>query len=276
MNFFDHERDIKQLLILDEKRERVNKPPADKHWKGCYVISRNDHDNVHKLGVAWGEGGLFNRLKNYKICMPYKDEFYVQYIFVCDTKEKAKLLEKKILSRTDKLTDKRIAEQEFDDESKSKGLRSKEYRFSAKKQDLKDLLKAELNDHADLWRYTVIFGKNSWKIIPSTKKLANLQRPAATRTEKPSFADVDKPKTDIFIPGVAAPVPVKKGKVVWVVDKGDKMKGKLKALKGKLDGLVDEHGIYIHFDGKKGTWAYKKNTIYATKADAVADFAAYR
>ena len=97
--------------------------------------------------------------------MPYKDEFYVQYIFVCDTKEKSKLLEKKILARTDKLTDKRIAQQEFDDESKVKGRRSREYRFSAKKQDLKDLLKAELNDNIDLWRYTVVFGKNSWEIF---------------------------------------------------------------------------------------------------------------
>ena len=272
MNFFDHERTIKKLLILDGKRERVNKPPADKFWKGCYVISRNDHDNVHKLGVAWGEGGLFNRLKNYKICMLYQDEYYVQYIFMCDTKEKAKALEKRILSRTDKLTDKRIAEQEFDDEKVS-GVRSKEYRFSAKKQDLKDLLKAELNAHTDLWRYTIIFGTNSWKIISSTKKLTNLQRPAASRTEKPSFGDVEKPKVDTFIPGVAAPVKFKKGKVVWTVSK---TKDKLKAYKGRLDGRIEGDDWYVLWDGYKLAYAVKKNGIYATKADAEADFAAYR
>ena len=156
-----------------------------------------------------GRGWIVQPLEKLQNLYALQDEFYVQYIFVCDTKDKAKALEKRILSRTNKLTDKRIAEQEFDDESKSKGRKSREYRFSAKKQDLKDLLKAELNDNIDLWRYAVVFDKNSWKIIPSTKKLANLQRPAATRTEKLSFADVDKPKTDIFIPGVAAPVPVK-------------------------------------------------------------------
>ena len=258
------------------RRGNVNKPPADRHWKGCYVISRNNQDTVHKLGVAWGEGGLFNRLKNYKICMPYKDEYYVQYLFICQTKEKAKALERKILARTDKLTDTQIAEQVFDDESKVKGRRSKEYRFSAKKDDLTQLLIAELNDHTDLWRYAVIFGKNGWKIQVSPGKI-NFQRPAASRTDKPSFADADKPhlKVDSFIPGVAAPVTVKKGKVVWVVNKGRK-KGELKAIKGRLDGLVDKHGIYIHFDGKKGTWAYKKNEIFSTEADAKADFASYR
>ena len=274
MNFFDNERNIKQLLILNEKRERVDKPPADKHWKGCYVISRNDHDNVHKLGVAWGDGGLFNRLKNYKICMPYKDEYFVQFIFVCDTKDKSKALEKKILARTDKFTDKRIAEQAFDDEKVS-GVRSKEYRFTAKKQDLKDLLTAELNDNLELWRYAVIFGKNSWKIIPSTKKLTNLQRPPATRTEKPSFGDVEQSKKDTFIPGVAIPVQFKKGNVVWVVDKGNKMKGTLKAIKGKFDGRVEGDELYVVFANSKRAWAYKKNAIYKTKADAEGDFAAY-
>jgi hypothetical protein len=209
--------------------------------------------------------------------MPYKDEYYVQYLFICQTKEEAKALERKILARTDKLTDTQIAEQVFDDESKVKGRRSKEYRFSAKKDDLTQLLIAELNDHTDLWRYAVIFGKNGWKIQVSPGKITNFQRPAAPRTDKPSFADADKAhvKVDTFIPGVADPVTVKKGKVVWVVNKGRK-KGELKAIKGRLDGLVDEHGIYIHFDGKKGTWAYKKNEIFSTEADAKADFASYR
>jgi hypothetical protein len=53
MNFFDHRHKIKQLLILDEK-ERWTKPPADMHWKGAMSSARNDHDNVHKLSVAWG------------------------------------------------------------------------------------------------------------------------------------------------------------------------------------------------------------------------------
>jgi hypothetical protein len=269
MNFFDREKEIKQLLILDEKRERVDKAPADRHWKGCYVISRNDQDNVHKLGVAWGEGGLFNRLKNYKICMPYQDEYFVQYIFVCDTKEKSQELEKKILSRTDKFTDKRIAEQAFDDEKVS-GARSKEYRFTAKKQDLKDLLTAELNDNMDLWRYAVIFGKNSWKIFPSTKKLTNLQRPASSRTEKPSFADM--PKKDTFIPGVAVPVQFKKGKVVWGVSK---TKGKLKAYQGTLDGRIVGEEWYVKWKGYKLAYAVEKKNLYASKDDAEADFGSY-
>ena len=107
---------------------------------------------------------------------------------------------------------------------------------------------------------------------PSTKKLTNLQRPPATRTEKPSFGDVEQSKKDTFIPGVAAPVQFKKGKVVWGVSQ---TKGILKAYKGKLDGRVVGDEWYVIWSGYKLAYAVEKKNLYATKADAEADFHSY-
>ena len=98
--------------------------------KGVYVISKDLDDTHHKIGMAHGSGGLFNRLKSYKICWPYPKEYYPQYLFICNSTN-AKLLEKKILARTDKL--KQIEKAEDVGEEKDEGRHSLEWRFTGRK-----------------------------------------------------------------------------------------------------------------------------------------------
>ena len=68
------------------------------------------------------------------------------------------------------------------------------------------------------------------------------------------------------------PVKIEKGKEVWVVDT---KKGELVAIKGKLDGLVNANGAYIHFPRYKPAYAYKRGDIFATQAEAEANFNRY-
>ena len=101
MNFGSNEKLLKKLLILPNKRDskgkNKEKKKVDTYHKGVYLISRDIDDVCYKMGVAWGAGGLFNRLMSYKICHPYPTENFVQYLFITATSDDAKKLEKLLL-----------------------------------------------------------------------------------------------------------------------------------------------------------------------------------
>ena len=98
MNFKDKEKDIEQLFLLPDLRESggKTKKKVKQYHKGIYVISRDLNDDTHKIGVAWGAGGLFQRVKSYKICYPYRGEFFIQYAIITATGDDAKVLENEI------------------------------------------------------------------------------------------------------------------------------------------------------------------------------------
>ena len=97
----------------------------------------------------------------------------------------------------------------------------------------------------------------------SPEKIANFQRPASSREDRPDFGEVAKP--DTFIPGVVRFEPIK-GKFAWVVNHGRK-KGTFKALKGKIDRF-DSDEIWLTFSNYKDAFAYKKKDVFKTKAEA--------
>ena len=262
MNFKKQEKKIKKLLVLSEKRQSETHPTQYRYQyqKGVYVISKDLDDTHHKIGMAHGSGGLFNRLKSYKICWPYPKEYYLQYLFICNSTN-ARLLEKKILARTDKL--KHIEKAEDVGEEKDEGRHSLEWRFTSKRDILNATLIDELNANPKLWDYAVIFGDKGWKIRVSPEKITNFQRPASSRDERPDFGEVAKP--DTFIPDVVRFEPIK-GKFAWVVNQGRK-KGTFKALKGKIDRF-DSNEIWLTFPNYKDAFAYKKKDVFKTKAEA--------
>ena len=264
MNFKKHEKKIKKLLVLSEKRQSQGKTKTTYHYqyqKGVYVISKGLNDDHHKIGMAHGYGGLFDRLKSYKICWPFPKEYYLQYLFICNSAN-AKLLEKKILARTDKL--KHIQQAQDLGEEKDEGKHSLEWRFTSKRDILNTTIIEELNANPKLWEYAVIFGDQSWKIKTSPEKITNFQRPAFTRDERPDFGEVSKP--DTFIPGVVKPFEPKKGKVAWVLNPGKK-KRTFKAIKGKIDH-VNSEGVWLVFPNYTESWLYQNAWLYKTQAEA--------
>ena len=98
MNFEVHEKKIQRLCLLPDRRASKGKTKTvAQYHKGVYLISRDVDDVCYKIGVAYGAGGLFQRLKQYKHCFPYPTEYYLQYLFLSATGEDAKELEKIIL-----------------------------------------------------------------------------------------------------------------------------------------------------------------------------------
>jgi hypothetical protein len=264
MDFKKHENKIKKLLVLSEKRQSQGKNKTKyvyQYQKGVYVISKNLNDDNHKIGMSHGFDGLFGRLKSYKICYPFPKEYYLQYLFICNSTN-AKLLEKKILARTDKL--KHIQQAQDFGEEKDEGKHSLEWRFTSKRDILNTTLIDELNKNPKLWDYAVIFGDKSWKIRVSPEKVTNFQRPASSREDRPGFGEAAKP--DTFIPGVVKPFEPKVGKVVWVLNPGKK-KGTFKAIKGKIDHINSE-GVWLVFPNYADSWLYQRDWLYNTQAEA--------
>jgi hypothetical protein len=255
MDFKKYEKQIKNLLVLPEKRKSATSSQMrNQYQKGVYVFSRDKDDEHHKIGNAHGYGGLFQRLKSYKICYPFPNEFFLQYLFICDSKN-AEILEKIILARTDKL--KHIEKAEDLGDEKDEGAHSLEWRFTAKKDILNTTIMEELNNNPTLWQFAVIFGEKGWKIKPSTNKITNFQKPAKLRDERPSFGEVAK--VDNFIPGV-----LRAGDFGWVVYLGRTKK--LVASKGKI---VGETGGKWDMLWKTDKYQYPKNEVYATQALAL-------
>ena len=83
MNFIENQKNIRKLLLRPERRATRSTDPkkagktVPTFYRGIYVISRLENDNIHKIGMAHREGGLFERLKDYKLCFPFKNEFWV-------------------------------------------------------------------------------------------------------------------------------------------------------------------------------------------------------
>ena len=87
MNFENHEKKIQRLCLLPDRRASKGKTvkKVAQYHKGVYLISRDVDDVCYKIGVAYGAGGLFQRLKQYKHCFPYPTEYYLQYLFLSAT-----------------------------------------------------------------------------------------------------------------------------------------------------------------------------------------------
>ena len=143
--------------------------------------------------MAWGAGGIFQRVKSYKICFPYITELFIQYAIICPTAESAKELEKIVLKN------RRLSTVEAN--PTAQGRRSEEYKVVASKKDLYDVITESLDAHGDLWTHIVVFGLDSWKVVKKTEETfpwPMLMRPSSFRTAKPPLEEVPiKPRKRI-------------------------------------------------------------------------------
>ena len=266
MNFEDHEKKIQRLCLLPDRRASKGKTAKTvaQYHKGVYLISRDVDDVCYKIGVAYGAGGLFQRLKQYKHCFPYPTEYYLQYLFLSATGEDAKELEKIIL--------KIKAFAKIEENPSAEGRACTEHRLFPNKDVLTRGLIKVLDANPNLWTHAVLFGEKGWELITNNgDSVKGLARPRNSLEKTPY--PYEAAKVDTYIPKVATPVKIEKGKEVWVVDFKD---GAKVAIKGKLDGLVNENGAYIHFPRFKNAFAYELNDVFATKAEAEANFNRYK
>ena len=164
MNFKDHEKDLRKLLLLPNRRATASTDPKKANntkptfYKGIYVLSKNEDDSTHKIGMAHGNGGLFERLKTYKMCFPYKDEFWLQLLIITPISKDAITLEKQVLKS------KHFRDIKANDTVQ--GRRSLEYRITANRQSWNTAILESLNKprSKNMWSHMIIMNRWGWKI----------------------------------------------------------------------------------------------------------------
>ena len=166
---------------------------VDTFQKGLYIISRDVDDLTTKIGMAWGAGGLFQRVKSYKICFPYETELFIQFAIICPSAESSKALEKIVL-RHGQLT-------MVEANSTAQGRRSEEYKVVSSKKVLYDVITNSLDSNPDMWTHVVVFGLNFWKVVKkgdTTLPWPSLMRPSSSRTARPPLEKIPiKPRKRI-------------------------------------------------------------------------------
>ena len=145
------------MLLLPDTRTSKSGKTVKQHFKGLYVISRNKDDLTFKIGIAHGQVGLKPRLQSYKLCYPYKDEYYIHYIIITPTAQDAKKLEKIVLADS--------TLQSTTENPTAQGKKSKEWKLGASHRDLKKVLTRALDNNINLWTHVTVLGDNGWKII---------------------------------------------------------------------------------------------------------------
>lgn len=186
MNFKDNQKNIQKLLRSGTRTTRSTNPKKagekkTTYYRGLYVISRGEGDSTFKIGMAHGDGGLFTRLKSYKLCWPYENEFYVHYLVVCPTAKDAKELERQVLKNKRSLKG-------IKKNPEAQGKASNEYRVTASKDALKKVLMDAMDRNRDTWEALVVFGKTKWTIKEQDEKLlSGAERPSEKRGKKKGF-----------------------------------------------------------------------------------------
>ena len=150
-----------------------------------YIWSRDLNDPVFKIGVS---SQLFTRLRHFKACSPFPQEYFIQFVIICPTTADAKQLEKILLNdgRLGKIT-------KNPTKTEGGGLAPREFRVVSKRETLKRVLITTLNKtkNANLWLAISTFGANSWNLqFNKGGNIRGLAKPADKRTAKPQIGFV--------------------------------------------------------------------------------------
>lgn len=145
MNFFKYRDQIEELLFkgyrYSQGKSRPNYNPKTYH-RGVYVWASTLEDDRMKVGVAYGNGGLYQRLNQYRICFGYNDKFFLNYLLISKSESKARKLERILLSNL------KTAPNQFS---------SQEWKINDKDQQIGDILIKVINNHLDLWDAFIVF-----------------------------------------------------------------------------------------------------------------------
>jgi len=173
MNFIKYEQDFKQILFKGKAKTKAGKD-KDTFHRGMYIFSRDLDDVRFKVGLSYGESGLYTRLKNqYRICYAYPNEFFVHFLVLSLAPRQARQLEKKMLADLKTIPK----------ETNSTSNANNEWKIVSNREELKQKLRAMLNANKDLWFAVVVFNKKNMRVIDNTRDLSelDLNKPSNTR-----------------------------------------------------------------------------------------------
>jgi hypothetical protein len=151
MNYHQNKKLLSDLLLTWKRNSdgKDKKKLVNTFNNGCYIISQKEKDFFMKLGTAYGKGGLMQRLRNYQICYPSDDEFWIRYLFITDS-AKARKLENALGTGIN---------------SKAKAQYSEEWQFNYSTHKLELDIKKVLLDNVGLWKTAFKMTRKGWKFF---------------------------------------------------------------------------------------------------------------
>lgn len=172
MNFKSHATDIRNLLRTGYRFSKSTKPENKKkkvatYNSGVYMLSRDYDDRHYKIGIS---KNLYNRLTDYKVCLPYPDEMWLQMVIITPSNVEAKQIEKELINAKKFKT--------------FQGVKSKEWKILSKIDNIKNMIKNILQKHPELYTHIIVFNKNSWRVIKKGDEPYNLLRPTDREGKK--------------------------------------------------------------------------------------------
>jgi hypothetical protein len=157
MNFHSNEKQLQKLLFIG-KREATGKSKTKKrcHNPGSYIISQKEYDPFVKVGTSYGSGGLYDRIKHYKLCYNKKCDFFVNYLVISpriklvgSSISYAQIMEKLLISGID---------------AKAKESYSDEVMMIIDANKLYNDIKKILDNNRAYWSHFVVFDGSRWKV----------------------------------------------------------------------------------------------------------------
>lgn len=171
MNFTENQKKFQQILYKGDGKTKSGKNKKLYH-RGVYIFTREEDDRRYKIGMAFGESGMFERLKKqYRICYAYPGEFWIKFLVLTLEPSQSRKLEKKLLSVL-----KTIPNQ----------VASKEWKITSTPEVLKQKLRKILNENKDLWFAVVVFSQQNMRVIDNTEEIgfSDLNKPSNRRAAK--------------------------------------------------------------------------------------------
>jgi hypothetical protein len=161
MNFHKNQKKIATLLNDGWRAHTGKKKGMTRTYNtGIYLISQKQNSSFQKLGMAFGQGGVYRRLLDYKVCYSLEDEFWLNYVIICpkikvNNTAFSHILEKKILEKIG---------------TQSAESYSNEWLLNASTKKLETFLFNTLNFNRPLWNYVLKFTKKGWIVIENTEE----------------------------------------------------------------------------------------------------------
>ncbi len=192
MDFKKNYQNIEKLLKISEYRK--NKTKKKSYLKGVYIFTKTRDTEYHKIGLAAGEGGIFQRLRYYTICYPAPKEYILEFCITTKTRKEPKRLEK--LFHNDPAFKKYKNEKASQEWVKildgmgglSKIEQAEDMSVGRSKDKFNRLIVDILDKNRNAWEYVIAFGKDGVLVKKNDEQLDEIQD-AYVRVNLPKITD---------------------------------------------------------------------------------------
>lgn len=190
MNYHENQTKLRSLLHSNWRRKSNSKHLVSVYNAGVYLISQGKDSPFQKLGMASGLGGLYERLKNYKLCFANTNEYWMKYMIICPRKNiKVGNGKQSFARKMELLLGGGI-------NSKSSAHYSSEWQINVVSHKLRLSIETILDANRKYWSYVLKFTEKGWVVVKNNQSINFNKTPTMNTTvingivKKPKLADL--------------------------------------------------------------------------------------